>query len=81
MIANNLKWGESPTFLLGVKMDSTHIQELANIDLWVKMGAIDFDKAKEMAKPHINAINEKSREIAKKFNVKPRLVGFHNFVK
>ena len=62
-------------------MNQTHIQELANIDLWVKIGAIDFDKAKEMAKPHIDAINEKSKEIAKKHNVKPRLVGFHNFVR
>ena len=62
-------------------MNLTHIQELRNIDLWVKMGAIDFDKAKEMAKPHIDAINEKSKEIAKKHGVKPRLVGFHNFVR
>jgi len=51
-------------------MNQTHIQELANIDLWVKTGAIDFDKAKEMAKPHIDAINEKSSEIAKKHGVK-----------
>ena len=49
--------------------------------LVVKMGAIDYDKAKEMAKPYINAINEKSKEIAKKHGVKPRLVGFHNFVR
>lgn len=62
-------------------MNLTHIQELRNIDLWLKIGAIDFDKAKEMAKPHIDAINEKSREIAKKHGVKPRLVGFHNFVR
>jgi polyhydroxyalkanoate synthesis regulator phasin len=61
-------------------MNMTHIQELRNIDLWVKMGAIDFDKAKKMAQPHIDAINEKSREIAKKHGIKPRLVGFHNFV-
>jgi len=62
-------------------MNTTHIQELANIDMWLKMGAIDFDKAKEMAKPHIDAINKKSKEIAKKHGVKPRLVGFHNFVR
>jgi polyhydroxyalkanoate synthesis regulator phasin len=62
-------------------MNSTHIQELVNIDMWVKMGAIDFDKAKKMAKPHIEAINKKSKEIAKKHGVKPRLVGFHNFVR
>jgi hypothetical protein len=30
-------------------MDTTHIIELRNINLWVKLGAIDFDKAKEMA--------------------------------
>ena len=59
----------------------THIQELRNIDLWLKMGAIDYDKAKEMAKPHINAINDKSKEIAKKHGIKPRLVGFHDFIR
>jgi len=62
-------------------MNTTHIDELRNIDLWVKMGAIDFDKAKEMAKPHIDAINDKSREIAEKYGVKPKLVAFHNFVR
>ena len=62
-------------------MNMTHINELRNIDYWVKIGAIDFDKAREMAKPHIDAINEKSREIAKKHGVKPRLVRFHNFVR
>jgi len=62
-------------------MNLTHIQELVNIDLWVKMGAIDFDKAREMAKPHIDAINQKSREIARKHGVRPRLVRFHNFVR
>jgi len=62
-------------------MNTTHINELRNIDYWVKIGAIDFDKAKKMAKPHIDAINEKSREIAKRHGAKPRLVGFHNFVR
>jgi len=62
-------------------MNPTHINELRNIDYWVKTGAIDFDRAREMAKPHIDAINEKSKEIAKKHGVKPRLVGFHNFVR
>ena len=62
-------------------MNMTHINELRNIDYWVKTSAIDFDRAKEMAKPHIDAINEKSREIAKRHGVKPRLVGFHNFVR
>ena len=62
-------------------MNNTHIQELANIDMWVKLGAITFDTAKEMAKPHIDAINAMSIYIAKKHGLKPRLVGFHNFVR
>jgi hypothetical protein len=62
-------------------MDRTHIQELTNISLWVKIGAIDYDTAKKMAQPHIDAINEKSREIAKKHGVRPRYVRFHNFTR
>ena len=59
----------------------SHIQELRNIDLWLKMGAIDYNKARDMAKPHINAINEKSRMIAIKHGVKTRQVSFYNFVR
>lgn len=61
-------------------MDTTHINELRNIDLWVKIGAIDFDRAKKMAQPHIDAINTKAAEIAKKHGVRARKVYFHNFV-
>jgi len=57
------------------------VQELANIDLWLKIGAIDYDKAKEMAQPHIDAINEKSKEIAKKHGMKPHFVSFRNFIR
>jgi len=62
-------------------MNTTHIQELRNIDYWLKIGAIDYDRAKKMAEPHLEAINEKSREIAIKHGVKPRLVYFHNFIR
>jgi polyhydroxyalkanoate synthesis regulator phasin len=61
-------------------MNTTHINELRSIDLWVKIGAIDFDKAKKMAQPYIDAINEKATEIAKKHGVRARKVYFHNFV-
>ena len=61
-------------------MKDIHIRELRNIDYWLKIGAIDYNRAKEMAQPHIDAINDKSREIAKKFRIKPKLVGFHNFI-
>jgi hypothetical protein len=61
-------------------MDTTHIQELRNIDLWVKIGAIDFNRARKMAQPHIDAINMKAAAIAKKHGVRTRKVYFHNFV-
>jgi hypothetical protein len=61
-------------------MDTSHIQELRNIDLWVKTGAVDYDRAKKMAQPHIDAINAKSAEVAKKHGVRARKVYFHNFV-
>jgi hypothetical protein len=62
-------------------MDTTHVEELRNIDLWVKLGAIDYDKAKKMAQPHIDAINRKSVEIAKKHGVKARKTSFRDFVR
>jgi hypothetical protein len=46
----------------------------------VKIGAIDFDRARKMAQPHIDAINKKSSEIAMKHGVRARKVYFHNFV-
>ena len=61
-------------------MNNTHIQELHNIDMWLKIGAIDYDKAKAMAQFHIDAINVMSKTIAKKHGVKPRYVSFHNFI-
>jgi len=62
-------------------MNTVHIEELQNIDYWVKIRAIELDRAKVMVQPHIDAINNKSKEIAKKYGVKPRLVSFHNFVR
>jgi hypothetical protein len=61
-------------------MDTTHVDELRNIDFWLKTGAVDFDRAKQMAQPHIDAINLKVAEIAKKHGIRARKVYFHNFV-
>jgi ribosomal protein S11 len=58
-----------------------HTQELHNIKMWMMMGAITYDKAKEMAAPHIAAMNEKAAEIAKKYGVKPRKVTFAAFMR
>ncbi len=58
-----------------------HTNELHNIKMWMYQGAIAYDKAKEMAEPHIAALNEKAREIAKKHGVKPRQVTFAAFMR
>ena len=62
-------------------MEITHFQELANIDLWVKVGAIDYDRAKTMAKPHIDKLNAQAAEIAKRYGLKPYRFEFHHFVR
>ena len=42
-----------------------HKQEMDNIKMWLHSGAISYEQAQRMAKPHIDAMNEKSKEIAK----------------
>ena len=54
---------------------------LKNIRMWLCQGAITYDKAKEMAVPHINTLNKKSAEIAKKHGVKPRQITFAEFMR
>jgi DNA anti-recombination protein RmuC len=58
-----------------------HTEQLRNIEMWMKQGAITYDRAKEMAKPHIDALNEKAREIAKKYGTKPRTITFAAFMR
>lgn len=58
-----------------------HTNELRNIELWMKTGAISYERAKEMAKPHIDALNEKAKEIGKKYGMKPRLITFASFMR
>ena len=58
-----------------------HTNELKNIRSWLCAGAITYDKAKQMAKPHIEAFNMKSKEIAKKHGVKPRFITFASFMR
>ena len=58
-----------------------HKEQLDNIRLWLMTGAITIDKAREMAKPHIDAMNLRCREIAKKHGVAPRLVNFASFMR
>ena len=58
-----------------------HKQEMDNIKMWLHTGAITYDRAKEMAKPHLDAMNEKSKEIAKKYGCKPKLITFASFMR
>lgn len=45
------------------------------------LGWITYDQAKEMAEPIIAEINEKAKEIAKKYGVKPGLVNFNSLMR
>jgi ribosomal protein S11 len=58
-----------------------HTEEMNNIKMWLMTGAITYDKAKEMAEPHLEAMNRKAREIAKKYGVKPRCITFAGFMR
>jgi ribosomal protein S11 len=58
-----------------------HTEEMKNIKMWLMSGAITYDKAKEMAAPHLAAMNEKAQEIAKKYGLKPRPITFAAFMR
>jgi ribosomal protein S11 len=58
-----------------------HTEEMRNIKMWLMTGAITYDKAKEMAAPHLAAMNEKAQEIAKKYGLKPRQITFAGFMR
>jgi ribosomal protein S11 len=58
-----------------------HTEEMNNIKLWLMTGAISYDKAKKMAAPHLAAMNEKAKEIAKKYGIKPRVITFAAFMR
>lgn len=53
--------------------------EKAKILLW--NGEIDLKEAKNKVKPYIDMVNEKSRELAKRYNQKPRLVSITSFLR
>lgn len=46
----------------------------------LRIGEIDFDEAKKLVKPYIDLVS-KSKEIAKKYNQKPRLVSVSGFLR
>lgn len=52
-------------------------REIINrIKMDLALGNISYDQAKIQAEPVIKRINDKARELAKKYNQRPRLVSF-----
>lgn len=56
-------------------------ESIARIRSALNMGQITFDEARKMAEPIVASINERSREIAKKYGAKPQLVDFHSLMR
>lgn len=46
-----------------------------------KQNKIIREEAKQHIIPYINEVNNKSKEIAKKYGQKPRLVNFNSFIR
>lgn len=42
---------------------------------------IDYNTARKMADPHLEAMNKKAKEIALKFGVKPRTISFAAYMR
>lgn len=53
--------------------------ELAKVKLLY--GEIEYAEAVEMVKPYINAVNEKSKSIANKYNQRPKLVSVKGYLR
>lgn len=58
-----------------------HKEELDTIKMWLFTGAISYNKAKELAAPHISAMNAKAKEIAGKYNVKAKSINFASYMR
>lgn len=57
------------------------IDEIQLIKLSLMSKEITYDEAKKLAKPFIDIINNKSKEIAKKYNQKCRKVTFSGLMR
>ena len=53
--------------------------ELAKVKLLY--GEISYEEARLMVKPYVDLFNEKSKEIAKKYNVRPKMTSVSNFLR
>lgn len=55
------------------------LAELARAEY--RRSLITREEAQERIMPYINAVNERSKELAKKYNQKPRMASFNTFVR
>lgn len=46
-----------------------------------QLGLITREEAKSVINVYLDKVNEKSKELAKKYNQKPKLVSFNSFVR
>lgn len=64
---------------------NTNIEELRNqaehYRALYRVGKCTRDEAKENIMPYLDMVNEKSKEIAKKYNQKPRTIGFMSYIR
>ena len=58
-----------------------HTEEMRTIRLWLHTGAITYEHAQKLAKPHLEAMNARNREIAKKCGAKYRAINFNAFMR
>lgn len=45
------------------------------------IGMLNRDEAKKLIDPYLAAVNKRSKELAKKFNMRPKLVSFTGFMR
>jgi len=62
-------------------MNLKPIEELDLIKRKYFSGELTYDQAKRIAIPIIEIINKKSKEIAKKYKQKPKLISFAGFMR
>lgn len=57
------------------------LNQLNEIKYKLHIGIISYDEAKKRAKPLLKIMNDKSIELAKKYNVKPKKITFTSFMR
>lgn len=62
-------------------MEYENLNALKEIKFKLYNRIISYSEAKELAKPHLKAMNDKAVELAKKHNVKTQKITFSNFMR